>query len=453
MKKSNNNSLSLESLVASKKPVTFKSIAYLCLKLFLVILLCAICGIAALTAAYSIPTTRINENISQSAELLEKEGLYPSVYTGVSSQLDNFTDSLMLHTAGYELTESPLEEAALINRLECVDYHHALDSLLADVYNTGREFDDISYCRYWHGYLSFLKPMLTMFNYGQIRTINTVIQYGLVILLFALLIKRKLYLYTIPTVLLLGFQGMTVTGMSLQYSNVFYVYIIGMILLLLFYDRWKESSGMLIYFTVLGVMTAYMDLLTYPLVTFGVPVALLLVLEGKRTFFQQIKTIVICGITWVIGFAGMWLGKGVLGSLITRKNIFTDMFGAVKDRSVGFREDITLFSALSRNVISFVKSYFSVFAVLFCIVFLVLIICRICKTKKIFDTVNNLGFLLIAVSPLCWYLVLKQHSHIHHWFTYREFLITVFAFSVMLVKMFLDTFPKSSKNDTTKNAE
>jgi len=408
------------------------------LRLVFIVLICVVLGTAALASVYCIPTANINSNLIESTRLLEQEGLYPRPDSTVSSQLDNFTDALMLHTAGYQITESPLTEAILVHRLECVDNTSPLDSLIADVSGTDRQMEPTSYARYWHGYLVFLKPLLAFFTLGEIRQINTFVQFVLIALLFALLIKKKLYLYIFPTVFLLVSQKMSSTFISLQFSNVFYIYIVGLILLLLFYEKWKGTTKLLVYFTLLGVATAFFDLLTYPLVTFGVPVTLLLVLEKKRSLSEHLKTTVSSGAAWLLGFAGMWGGKGVIGTIITQRNIIGDIFSSAKKRSVGFAEGISLSSTIELNITTFLQSTFVLMIVAFCVLFFILIALRTYKAKSFAHILNNLIFVLLCFAPICWYIVLKQHSYIHYWFTYRECLITLFAGTVMLIKMYQD---------------
>lgn len=49
-----------------------------------------------------------------------------------------------------------------------------------------------SYERYWHGYLVVLKPLLLVFNYGQIRILNGIVMAILVLLILRQLWKRDL---------------------------------------------------------------------------------------------------------------------------------------------------------------------------------------------------------------------------------------------------------------------
>lgn len=410
------------------------------LKMVVAVMLCAVIGMAALVAVYCIPTDGINANIADSVELLEREGLYPRLNSNASSQLDSWTDAIMLHTAGYETTESPVREAVLVNRLECVDASSPLDSLLADFKNTDRQMKTVSYSRYWHGYLVVLKPLLTQYTYEEIRDINELVQWALVMLLIALLIEKKLSLYIVPVVFLVGLQGMPATNMSLQFSNVFYVYIVGMIVLLGCHRRWKGTDKMTVFFTLLGAATAFVDLLTYPLVSFGVPLVLLLALEKGESLLKQLKTIVCSGFAWLFGFAGMWFGKGAVGTLLTGENIFANMRSAVDNKVMTMPEDaepILPLDVMELNWNTFISSDYFQASQLFCLLMLSLVLVRAFRTKQFKPLWKELGFLLICVAPVCWYVLLKRHSQVHFWFTFRNYLIPLFAMGVMLVNMYL----------------
>ena len=72
----------------------------------------------------------------------------------------------------------------------------------------------------------------------------------------------------------------------------------------------------------IGIVVSYFDFLTYPLVTLGVPLCLLLILQAdKITYLQKIKNIISLSIAWVIGYLGMWAMKWMIGSIATHKNI------------------------------------------------------------------------------------------------------------------------------------
>ncbi len=78
-------------------------------KELLIVLACIVAGFVALLLVFSIPTERIEKNVSASAPIFQEEGTYPRINViGISSQLDNFTDALMLLHASYVEDETSI---------------------------------------------------------------------------------------------------------------------------------------------------------------------------------------------------------------------------------------------------------------------------------------------------------------------------------------------------------
>ena len=71
----------------------------------LLILSCLV-GYMLLVMAYSIPTDYMKGNMSESAGIIKTEGRYFRTMNRENSQLDNYTDSLMLLTASHPTTEN-----------------------------------------------------------------------------------------------------------------------------------------------------------------------------------------------------------------------------------------------------------------------------------------------------------------------------------------------------------
>lgn len=66
----------------------------------------------------------------------------------------------------------------------------------------------------------------------------------------------------------------------------------------------------------MGISTAYFDFLTYPLVTFGIPMIFCILINEKNTC-ENWKEMPIMGIHWGIGYLGMWAEKWLIGTVIT----------------------------------------------------------------------------------------------------------------------------------------
>ena len=75
------------------------------------------------------------------------------------------------------------------------------------------------------------------------------------------------------------------------------------------------------------------------------------------------------------------------------------------------------------------RQYTWIFALILLSVYFVF---QILKLKKL--NINLLiSFAMISVFPAVWYLALKNHSFVHHWFTYRELAISIYAISTCML--------------------
>ena len=105
---------------------------------------------------------------------------------------------------------------------------------------------------------------------------------------------------------------------SMQFSSCFYISTFALIGLLWKYEKLEEKNAIPIYFCGIGMLTSYMDFLTYPVVTFGLPMIIVVVL-AQEGILEKLKKIIVCGISWCVGYAGMWGGKWLIGDLCDRQ--------------------------------------------------------------------------------------------------------------------------------------
>lgn len=121
--------------------------------------------------------------------------VYPKVLSNYSStQLDDFTDAVILLTAGYDGEESVMEKAFANYRYVSGDPCESLQT-----YGTGNtEIKKSNYARYWLGNLFFVKLLLLFFDYPGIRMFNQIMQLFLLVVLVILMEKKELARYIIP---------------------------------------------------------------------------------------------------------------------------------------------------------------------------------------------------------------------------------------------------------------
>lgn len=391
----------------------------------LAVILCAVCaGAILMYAVYCLPTDSMNRHLLESAAVFEEEGSYPRYLSWCSSTLDNFTDALMLLTAAYD-GEQPAMEKAMSLYYELTPELGTVESL---VLHGKSGTATVEYARYWEGYLIFLKPLLALMNYRQLRLLNRIAQLAAAVLLLWLM-KRKGYApYILPMLLTWALLPFPATSQSLTCSDVFYISVFGSCVLLLRRERWQGTQRPLFFFLGMGILTSFFDFLTYPLVSFGIPVCLYFCGEQKPAFVPAMKKFVLFGASWSLGYVGMWAGKWVTASLLTGQDVIQNAIYSVQFRSgtvLAEGDTIRLSDVYLRNLGEWARSPFFLLFWLFCVAAVVLLL----KKDRFSHLRENLIFLPVACLPLAWYLMARNHSYIHFFFTFKE--LTIFAFALM----------------------
>lgn len=379
----------------------------------------ALIAVALMTAVYMIPVDKIEKNISLSAEVIKDETTYPQITQLCTSQLDNWTDSIMLAEAGEnQSTSSALNRALLVER-GTIEGYSPYESLIGH-YVMDKEYDtQIQYPRYWHGYQILLKPLLTFMTYPQIRVLNGVVEIILLIAVCVLFYYRKCSKYIIPWILGYLMLMPIALAKSLQFAPCYYAYTLGSLSILLL-SKQKRSQYLGIIFLNIGIFTAFFDFLTYPVIGFCISAAVYFAMDTKRDISVSFMDLLRSGFCWCAGYIGMWASKWILGTVITGTDIIGNAQLAIEERSGHLAKNgIEVFFAsdcLLKNVDAFLYTPILLIVAAW-IVFIVKkyrgikAINRIKKIELIFP------YLFIGVIPLAWYLVTINHSSIHYWFT------------------------------------
>jgi len=394
--------------------------------IFVPILLIALCllGYLLLVLVYCIPENLMDSKMQTSSCVFQQEGAYPRLTNHENSQLDNFTDSLMLLTASHSKSENVWKSAVYVSHY-VADNKNPCETMLYIYQENGSVVQDSSYPRYWHGYLVFLKPLLVFCSYPTIRYIMMFLQLGLFMFLVIKLAERNKILI-FPVFLSWIFLNPMVTMLSLQYNSMLIVSFLAMLFLLYQEERWKNSLYIYgLFFLVVGAVTSYLDLLTYPLITLGFPLVLWLSLNYSDNMRENLKRILYYSVFWAIGYCIMWGSKWILGSIVTGENIIKNAADAIcfRTSSSVYEQSFSFLDVLVRQ---FEGAYQITWPVL-TIILVVLLFFKGIKLKKGMFYVL-IPCLLISFYPMVWYVVLKNHSYIHYWFTYRELGISLYAF-------------------------
>ena len=386
-------------------------------------------GMLLLMAAYALPTEPIRKHLGESLLCFDGSDGMPEadnetlVKTYSSTWLDIRTDLVMMLIAAYDSDASPWEQA-LENRMynDTERYYRLSERLAAVAHGVGKDAEPAySYGRYWHGYLVLLKPLLLFCSYMDIRMLNVLAQGTL--LLYLLLQLKKSGVRCIPALgAALAVLQAWLLPLCLQYSTAWLTALAAMCLLVRFQSRF-EKDGVVLFFLGTGMVTSYVDFLTYPLITFGLPCVLWLMLEKDRQK-NALLLLVQLALAWGIGYAGMWAGKWLLVLLFGRAGEGSMILAAMEER--GLSAAVSPWSAILRNGSVLWRKPYKL-ALLCVTIWMIVRLIRLGKNRRKVSWNLAMALLVTAAMPLAWYAVMNNHSHVHYFFTYRNLAISVFA--------------------------
>jgi len=389
-------------------------------------------GYLLLVLAYALPVDRIEANVLLSvstfdgtAESAEARNQHV-VKTFDSTWLDNSADSLVLLMAAYR-SDYPVWQQALRNEFYGNMDDNPYNLLRTFAANGSQGMGTTAYFRYWHGHQVFLKPLLTVFTYMDLRILNMLAQGALMLWLILLMDRRGLRRYIPAFALSLVALTPWIVPLSLQYTPCMLLMLLGSIAVLQWPAVIRERLGGAAFFLLLGMATCYTDILTYPLVTFGIPF-LFWLLPGDRLGAKydrpSMPLLARYGGAWLAGYAGMWAGKLILAQWLTGLPVWQVALAQVSLRTIG--ENLSPLDALWRNIRVFWRKPYLLLAA--CTgVWLMTQAVRTRGRRKPMRASTVWVYLATALLPLFWYMTIVNHSHIHYFFTHRSLAVTAFG--------------------------
>lgn len=431
--------------------------------LVFIILICVY--MLLLTISSMIPSTLLQENVKQSSETLALEGERKEINLLYKKEsIFTFTDALMINTAYSIDNTTPLKSPLLARKnyipeqtkIEHADSQYNLgatskykNSKTGDIYQVGELYglmhgekieESFEYARYWHGYLVLLRPLLAIFNYSAIRVLFLVITLTLIAIL-SILLYKKIDLQT-AIIYIVGFISISIwiVTRSINESLIFIFTLICMVYLLFRKKRIKDSF---LLFFVIGSITNFIDLLTAPIVSLGlVGTIYFLILQKENnqiSIKQLIKEIIKICLAWALGYGLTWAMKWIIVQLLYNRNLIIQAIEQAKYRMLIPKQyKFTIFDVLMKNALYL--SFNTIISILGFIFGYILYELIKNKNKEI-NFKNNLRksipFIFLGLLPIAWYIVLKQHSLIHSFFTYRIMIVTIINIFIIIKTLFI----------------
>ncbi len=406
-----------------------------CLRYLFVLVISILLGFLLIELSYQIPSKYICENILASKDDLadDPNNLNGSFLTKYNyTNPDDYTNSLILSSALIDGRGTGLS-TALLNPHPDYKVLGAFSSVIstAEQIAQNQTFDTQNYGRYWHGYLCLIKPLLALFTYDQIILLNQIVLFSCICLFLLLVSKRFSMEILLPVIGMFFILNPFVISVSFQLSSILYILLFAMIALLVC-PKVSFDKGSSYVFLVSGILVAYFDFLTYPMVALGVPLILALLLRFHSDIRDNVIYILKESILFFFGYLGMWSGKWILASIFTEENIIKDAIENILYRTGGN----PVFTERSyKNTLSLtLHTIPSIIIVALLLMVAVYVVYSLYKKRDLLSNKSlRVAILIPSLYTFVWYKVVMNHTLMHPHLEFREWAIFVFGILTLIV--------------------
>ena len=399
----------------------------------------------------------IEQHSRESAKTLLHEGNLYKFFPWFDVVNNNYTDALMVNEAYSVDCDNPLYSALAVRR----NYKDGVtkfartdmtgESLSMGNYElydaVGELFDfmngsvdtSVTYARYWHGYLPFLRVALIFFNITGIR----VVLFAVFVVLFVWFLKLVRERLSIADALIFAlsliFYSYFLVSYSLESAPIFLVMMVASIILLKRIDRIKN---LYLFLFVVACVANFVDYLTVPLITLAVPLILFVLYKQKMKSNlcckDFVKIIAKASACWFVGYGLMWISKWVIYDVLYGEGIIKSAVTQVVYRTgaSASHSGKSVFEVVGSQVLQVILYAAALFGSVGVFLFINRKKCMVVVRDKKDYFESTLPIFLIGLMPFVWYVVLSNHTVVHIRFTFRHLLI----FSICLMIEFKNVF-------------
>ena len=405
-------------------------------KYILVFIVMLIIFCISMIITYSLPNESIRKNVSESLDVATKNDINPLFGEKVQGALlDEYTDLLILNTAlnkGMSPNQSVLQRA-----FENSNYYSEINQTIAikESLDNPNLYNKTEYSRYWHGIQVIIRPLLMVFNYEEIRYIFYLLMTFLLVCSSYLIYRNVSLYHAISYIISLASICIFIIPSSIQYMGIFTVSILGVIAVNILYLKGKERLYPYL-FVIIGCCAVFFDLLTTPVISIGLPLLNIVMIDAKRgeKVGKIFKKILKYSIIWAVSYGATFVSKWLIASVVLKRDAVTSAINQLFFRFNGYEEHPT--SRIRANIhnIKYLACN-KVFVLFYVTIFLVWIVEFIKRGKKIKDIIKYvLLYLFIALYPYIWYFAIAGHSMTHGWFTHRAQVVSILSVLAALIE-------------------
>ncbi len=372
-----------------------------------VVMVVAFCAMSM--SAWMIPHEYTDDNIRESLTVLSEEGRFPLTGGVLLWGKDNISDGTMYNIAvsGYDMT--PIEAAIKAPwTYENGSFIHTAEYGLMSMNTQDGSVYRTEYSRYWHGYQFPLRLWSTILSIKGMRVLNSIALWGLLIATAIWLYRRYGKIVGFCWFIAFVVVGFPAVPLSLQYTACYYITFAAVLVML-----WRRSlMDSPILFFIIGGCTSFLDLLTVPIMTIGIPLSIV-VLSGRGSM-QPYRLFVLL-LAWGMGFGGIWMTKWLIGMAV---------YGLYDITGGGSHTIVNFLPA------GFMHKYFGVTVCMLSLILALTVGTYLYMRKRVENKplLNQLFY--VSLLPFLWDLFFIGHTTAHIWFVYRNLTITAFCLGI-----------------------
>lgn len=390
-------------------------------------IICVIAGTVMLTAAFCIPVNTMTRHVDASApemlRSLSEMGDRWERYLWENREI--YTDAIMVQNAIEKIEgKNPFEHAMWAYHLDLDENVWTPEASLkyrAEGGDTSVMFLH-QYSRYWHGYLVYLKPLLLLFDWPQIIWIGCILQVMLTAAVLFVTVRVRKPEIGIAVAAGLLFMKPIRMGISLAMGVCWFITLGAMLYILFRHDKIEKKDRYPEFFLMLGILTAYFDFLTYPIVTLGFPLCVYFLIKKEEELKQNVIKMLAFSVCWGLGYVGMWGMKWLIADVTvhsgTIKLAYSSILGWTE--ALGGRPRLSgALYTISLNMKEYDSWFYPAVTAALALADVAAFIYASSRTSLKRAVTECIPFVLIALVPFAWYFVVQHHSGLHVGFTFR----------------------------------
>lgn len=410
----------------------------------IVIVLTLINGIL-LVLSFCLPTSGMRQHVADSAPMVALEELYPRwnwQYT--TTQVDGQSEYDLFGMAINEDAEGTAIEKAMFMWYPDGENLPRDEGVAEYAKKTDMHYDQRPYTRYWNGSVMFLKVLLMFFTACDVRMINFMLEISILLVIIWLMAKKGLDRFLIPFIAAMIFVNPFTMAISVKYSAEYIPMLLAIIVILLLSDSIdKTEGGWNIFFACVGAITAFFSMMSFPGITLGIPLLMLIWVHNEK---NVIKTVVVNSIYWVGAYAVAWSMKWIIGTVATDYDFLEDAISQI----FGYHSEGAVSILIERIMRNLWPIYNPVYVLFFLCVVVITIIVSI--KKSVNDTPSErfsvdaiIGYALLILMPFAIIIGMGNgYAYVHFYMAHRHFAIAAGA-SICIVSYVVRTvIPRKS---------